>query len=67
MSRDKDNKDKFIRSFQARRILRLAGFITDAENDKILSRLTKFQDKHQITVTEDELNNVTDRKPNNND
>lgn len=54
-----ENKDKFIKAFQARRMLFLTGFLTHSEADKVFKRLCKFQDKHKIEVSEKELNRVT--------
>ena len=53
---NKKEKEIFIRAFQARRILFLHGFLSEAENEKVKQRLEKYQDKHKIEVTEKQLN-----------
>ena len=35
-------------ALQARSVLSLLGFITDAENDRIHNRLKKYQNKHKV-------------------
>ena len=35
--------------------LHINSFTTDAENDKILNRIKKFQDKNQIEISEEQL------------
>ena len=35
--------------------LHINEFMTDAENDKILNRIKKFQDKNKIVISEEQL------------
>ena len=35
--------------------LHINEFMTDAENDKILNRIMKFQDKNKIEISEEQL------------
>jgi hypothetical protein len=39
--------------------LYIKDMISEAENDKIHKRIKKFQDKHKIEISEDELYSVT--------
>ena len=42
----------------SRCLLYLSGIITEAENDKIHKRIGRFQDKHKIGITREQLNSV---------
>lgn len=48
-------KQKLIKAMQARQTLYLLGFITEAEHEKIIARIKKFQGKYKINVTKGEL------------
>lgn len=52
---NKKEKEILIEAVHARRFLYLHEFITDKEAEKIISRIHKYQDKHKIEVTGDEL------------
>lgn len=41
-----------------RELLHIQGFLKDAENDKIHTRIKKFQDKKQIGISEAQLMSV---------
>lgn len=41
-----------------RELLHLQGCLTDAENDKVHTRIMKFQDKNQIVISEAQLMSV---------
>lgn len=41
-----------------RELLHLQGFLTDAENNKIHTRIMKFQDKKQIEISKAQLMSV---------
>lgn len=43
----------FCRSY-----LYVAGILTNAEEEKVLSRIKKYQDQHQIVITEEQLDSV---------
>ena len=38
--------------------LHINSFMTDAENDKILNRIKKFQDKNEIEISEAQLDST---------
>lgn len=38
--------------------LHINSFMTDAENDKILNRIRKFQDKNEIDISEAQLDSA---------
>lgn len=42
----------------ARSILYMYSMVTDKENDNIHKRISKFQDKHKISITREELDSV---------
>lgn len=42
----------------ARSILYMYSMVTDKENDNIHKRISKFQDKHKISITSEELDSV---------
>lgn len=44
------NKEILVEGMHCRAFLRIHGFLTDKENDKVLERTIKFQDKHKIEV-----------------
>jgi hypothetical protein len=48
-------KKLIIRANMSRSSLYLAGFLTESENSKIFSKIRKFQDKHKVEVTKEEL------------
>lgn len=41
-----------------RELLHIQGFLTEAENDKIHTRIMKFQDKKQIQISKAQLMSV---------
>lgn len=48
-------KEILILAVNARKLLYLHDFITDKEAKKIFDRISKYQDKHRIEVTKEEL------------
>lgn len=38
--------------------LHINGFLTDAENEKVFQRITKWQDKHKVGITEAQIFSV---------
>lgn len=38
--------------------LHINGFLTDAENEKVFRRISKWQDKHKVGVTESQMLSV---------
>lgn len=52
-------KEILINAVHARTFLYLHEFITEKESKKIFERIRKYQDKHKIEVTSDELKTTT--------
>lgn len=54
----KDKREKLAIMMFCRSYLHIAGILTDAEEEKVLSRIKKYQDQHQIEITEEQLDSV---------
>ena len=54
----KDKREKLATMMFCRSYLHIAGILTDAEEEKVLSRIKKYQDQHQIEITEEQLDSV---------
>lgn len=48
--KENPNKEILVEAMHCRGFLRIHGFLTDKENDKVFERTIKFQDKHKIEV-----------------
>lgn len=48
-------KEILVEAMHCRAFLRIQGFLTDRENDKVFERTRKFQDKHKIEVKAKEV------------
>lgn len=35
--------------------IHINGFLTDTENDKVFQRISKWQDKHKVSITEEQI------------
>lgn len=53
-----ENREKLAKADFCRCFLHLQGFLTDAENEKVFQRMRKWQDKHKIVITEEQLLSV---------
>lgn len=54
----KDKREKLAIMMFCRSYLHIADILTDAEEEKVLSRIKKYQDQHQIEITEDQIDSV---------
>lgn len=41
-----------------RSVLYMHGFLSETENEKVFKRILKYQDKHQVAVSREQLDNV---------
>lgn len=57
-SKQQEQKDKLIRAMFCRSMLYIGGFLTENENGKVFDRIRKFQDRHKIEVTKEELDGI---------
>lgn len=54
----KDKREKLAIMMFCRSYLYIAGILTDAEEEKVLSRIKKYQDQYQIEIAEKQLDSV---------
>ena len=54
----KDRRAVITQSLAARSFLYFSDFITDAEYDKIQQRIRKYQDKHQVGISDKQVHSV---------
>lgn len=54
----KDKREKLAVMLFCRSYLSIAGILTEAEAEKVFTRIKKFQDQHQIEITEDQIDSV---------
>lgn len=52
------NEDKLAIAFFCRGYLYFNGLLSESENDKVHKRFLKFQHKHKIELTEEDLDSV---------
>jgi len=48
-------RSQLAKAVLCKEFLYMNSFTTDAENDKILNRIKKFQDKNKIEISEEQL------------
>lgn len=51
-------RSKLAKAVLCKDFLHINSFMTDAENDKILNRIRKFQDKNEIDISEAQLDSA---------
>lgn len=51
-------RENLAKSDFCRAYLHIQGFLTDAENEKVFRRIRKWQDKHEVGITEAQLLSV---------
>lgn len=49
------SKAILIRAIKSRMFLHIQGFLSDKENDAVYKRICKFQDKHKIEISREEI------------
>ena len=55
MSDKEYKRSQLAKAVLCKDFLHINSFATDAENDKILNRIKKFQDKNNIEISEEQL------------
>lgn len=54
----KDKRERLAIMLFCGGYLNVTGILTDAEADKVFARIRKYQDQHQIKITEEQLDSV---------
>lgn len=58
MKTAKENRENLAKLDFCRTYLFLNGFITYAENEKVFQRIRKWQDKHKVEISEEQILSV---------
>lgn len=54
----KDKREKLAVMLFCRSYLYIADILTEAEAEKVFTRIKRFQDQHQIEITDEQLDSV---------
>ena len=58
MNEKEYKRSQLAKAVLCKELLYMNSFTTDAENDKILNRIKKFQDKNKIEISEAQLDSA---------